>query len=151
MNCDSGQLATPGHTRILLLGRFRVKEDADFLTLARERFGFRVCVSEYVRTRTGLNSSAASYQLIELLWSERSTVPEVTPRVSQVDTRSEANNREPDAVASETTSVKTLASSPTDNGCNIDGSEMVLKPHAFHRLQQALVSATWQQRSDNLD
>ena len=112
------QLATPGHTRILLLGRFRVREDADFLTLAKDRFGFHVKMSDVDSSE---RSSAASYKLIDLCWPEGDGVRKdtFTKATSDSDTR-------PASVS--------LCHSNTALGTD----SLLLDAEAFTQLQRAL-------------
>lgn len=120
------QLATPGHTRVLLLGRFRVREDADFLTLAQERFGFCVKMSD-ISPREG--SSAASYKLIELCWPEARGLR--AGETAEPTSRSNAKH----------------ASISSRVGSTVIGAgSLLLNPDAFDRLQCALAhdSRNWQ-------
>ena len=120
------QLATPGRTRVLPLGRFRVREDAAFLTLAQERFGFRVKMSD-ISPREG--SSAASYKLIELCW------PEV--KGLRAGGTAETTSR---------SSAKHASISSRLCSTGIAAGSLLLNPEAFDRLQCALGhdSRNWQ-------
>jgi hypothetical protein len=111
-------LATPGHTRILFLGRFRVKEDADFLRLATER-GFRVEVSD-TKGRQG----TADYQLIELGWPSPADTAAAAAAVSA------AAHQQSSGVSGSVKRSGPAGSSGT----------FVLQKDAFAQLQQALSS-----------
>ena len=114
-------LATPGHTRILFLGRFRVKADTEFLSMAEEK-GFRVNMSD-AQGREG----TADYQLIELGWPAATVPPPVHGTAGSC-----ANGR--GGPASD-------AGAGAGDGCE-EGGLFVLRAEAFGQLQQALSSAS---------
>lgn len=100
------------------MGRFRVREDADFLTLAKDRFGFHVKMSD-VSSSEG--SSAASYKLIDLCWSEGGGVRGST-----------ATKATPDS------DTRPAGASLGDSNTALGTDSLLLGAEAFSQLQRAL-------------
>jgi hypothetical protein len=118
------------------LGRFRVKEDADFLALAKERFGFAVELSD-VKAREG--SGAANYQLIELCWPEQTAELKLETTVGS-HTGSGGGGGGARGGSSSSSSIGGGGGGGGGGGVDDVRGALVLDAQAFGRLQRALAS-----------
>jgi hypothetical protein len=118
-----------------------VKEDADFLALAKERFGFAVELSD-VKAREG--SGAANYQLIELCWPEQTAELKLETTVGSHTGSGGGGGGARGSSSSSSSSSSSIGrgGGGGGGGGGVDDvrGALVLDAQAFGRLQRALAS-----------